>query len=347
MLALRKTEAAPGLQLQQRPVPPQPGPGEIGIRIAAAGICGSDLHAYEWTPGYEFMAPHMPFTLGHEFSGHVVALGEGVEGFAPGDAVTAWPTIGCRQCRACREDRMQDCQARRILGLHCDGGFAAQLNAPAFNCFRLPEGVPVELGALAEPLSIADNAVEVASITPGDAVLVLGPGPIGLGIAWMAQRRGARVLLAGLNDALRLDCARRMGIAHCVDLAETSLADAVQQKFGEKVDRVIEATGLPRSILDGLDVLRSSGVLVITGIHPAPLELPLTTMVRNKHQLRAAHDTTRAAWPRVLALLAEPEARAQLAEMVTHRMPLSDGIAGFETARRKGAVKILLHPGDA
>ncbi|MFC7611773.1 alcohol dehydrogenase catalytic domain-containing protein [Teichococcus aestuarii] len=83
----------------------------MGIRVAAAGICGSDIHAYEWTPGYEFMAPHMPFTLGHEFAGHVTAVGAGVEGFAPGDAVTAWPTIGCGQCRACREGRNQDCRA--------------------------------------------------------------------------------------------------------------------------------------------------------------------------------------------------------------------------------------------
>lgn len=346
MLALRKTRAAPGLEAQEVPPPAPPGPGEIGLRIAAAGICGSDIHAYEWTPGYEFMAPHMPFTLGHEFAGHVTVLGEGVEGFAIGDAVTAWPTIGCGQCRACREGRNQDCQARRILGLHCDGGFAAQVVAPASHCFRLPEGVEAELGALCEPLSIADNAVEVAEITPGDAVLVLGPGPIGLGIAWMAQQRGARVLLAGLNDALRLGCARRMGILHTADLAEAGMAEAVQACFGEKVDRVIEATGVTVSITEGLSVLRSSGVLVITGIHSRPLEVPVTTMVRNKHQLRAAHDTTWAAWPRVLALLADPAHRAQLAQMVTHRLPLRDGVQGFEMARQKDAVKILLRPGD-
>ncbi|PHK95295.1 sorbitol dehydrogenase [Pseudoroseomonas rhizosphaerae] len=346
MLALRKTNAAPGLEALQIPPPAPPGPGEIGIRVAAAGICGSDIHAYEWTPGYEFMAPHMPLTLGHEFAGHVAALGEGVEGFAIGDAVTAWPTIGCGRCRACREGRNQDCQARRILGLHCDGGFAAQVVAPASHCFRLPEGVDAEMGALSEPLSIADNAVEVAAITPGDAVLVLGPGPIGLGIAWIAQQRGARVLLAGFGDARRLDCARRMGIAHTADLAETSMAEAVRSCFGEKADRVIEATGVTASITDGLSVLRSSGVLVITGIHSRPLELPVTAMVRNKHQLRAAHDTTWAAWPRVLALLADPGHRAQLGLMVTHRLPLREGLRGFEMARRRDAVKILLRPGD-
>lgn len=346
MLALRKTHAAPGLEALEVPPSAPPGPGEISLRVVAAGICGSDIHAYEWTPGYEFMAPYMPFTLGHEFAGHVTAIGKEVEGFTVGDAVTAWPTIGCGQCRACRAGRNQDCQARRILGLHCDGGFAAQVVAPASHCFLLPEGVEAELGALCEPLSIADNAVEVAEITPGDTVLVLGPGPIGLGIAWMAQQRGARVLLAGFNDALRLGCARRMGIAQTADLAETGMAEAVQACFGEKVDRVIEATGVTASITDGLSVLRSSGVLVITGIHSRPLELPVTTMVRNKHQLRAAHDTTWAAWPRVLALLADPVHRAQLSQMVTHRLPLRDGLRGFEMARQKDAVKILLRPDD-
>jgi len=346
MLALRKTEAAPGLHFREVPPPPPPGPGEIAIRVAAAGICGSDIHAYEWTPGYEFMAPYMPFTLGHEFAGHVTAVGAGVEGFSVGDAVTAWTTIGCGECRACREDRRQDCQARRILGLHCDGGFASDLVAPAASCFRLPEGVDAETATLSEPLSIADNAVEVAALAPSDAVLVLGPGPIGLAIAWMAQHRGARVLLAGFNDALRLDCARRMGIAHTVDLARTAMEAAVLAAFGEKVDRVIEATGVTASITGGLSVLRSGGVFVVAGIHSRPLEIPVTDFVRNKHQLRAAHDTTRAAWPRVLALLADPASRAQLSEMITHRLPLREGLRGFEMARDKGAVKILLRPGD-
>ncbi|MBI0434577.1 alcohol dehydrogenase catalytic domain-containing protein [Roseomonas sp. KE0001] len=346
MLSLRKLAAGPGLELRDVAPPPPPGPGEVGIRVAAAGICGSDIHAYEWTPGYEFMVPHLPLTMGHEFAGHVTAVGEGVQGLTIGDAVTAWPTIGCRQCRACREDRMQDCQARRILGLHCDGGFAPHLVAPAFNCFRLPAGVDVALGALSEPLSIADNALRVAEIAPGDAVLVLGPGPIGLGIAWMAQLRGARVLLAGFDDALRLACAERMGIRHRVDLRDTPMAEAVRQVFGEAVDRVIEATGVTTSITEGLSVLRSSGILVIAGIHSRPLEVPVTTLVRNKHQLRAAHDTTRDAWPRVLALLADPANRAALEAMVTHRLPLREAARGFEMARRKDAVKILLRPDE-
>lgn len=346
MLALRKTRAAPGLELQEVPEPQPPGPGEVAIRVAAAGICGSDLHAWEWTPGYEFMAPHMPMTLGHEFAGHVVAVGPGVEDFAPGDAVTAWPTIGCGECRACREDRRQDCQQRRILGLHCDGGFAPVVNAPASACFPLPDGLDPELAALSEPLSIADRAVETAEISPGDAVLVLGPGPIGLGIAWMAQLRGGRVLLAGYNDAPRLDCARRMGIEAVVDLSETTLAEAVRLHFGDKADRVIEATGAVASITDGLSVLRSSGILVIAGIHSQHLDLPVTAMVRNKHQLRATHDTTRQAWPRVLRLLADPRHGAALSAMITHRLPLRDGLAAFELARSKGAVKILLRPED-
>ncbi|MCI0752209.1 zinc-dependent alcohol dehydrogenase [Teichococcus vastitatis] len=346
MLALRKTRAAPGLELQDVPEPPAPGRGEVLIRVAAAGICGSDLHAWEWTPGYEFMAPHMPMTLGHEFAGEVIAVGPEVDSFTPGDRVTAWPTIGCGECRACREDRRQDCQGRRILGLHCDGGFAPVVIAPASACFRLPEGLDPELAALAEPLSIADRAVETAEIGPGDAVLVLGPGPIGLGIAWMAQHRGARVMLAGHRDAPRLDCARRMGIEAVVDLSETALADAVQRRFGDKADRVIEATGAVASIMDGLSVLRSSGILVIAGIHSQHLDLPVTTMVRNKHQLRATHDTTRQAWPRVLRLLADPAHGAALSAMVTHRLALRDGPQAFELARSKTAVKILLRPGD-
>ncbi|MFC7554688.1 zinc-binding dehydrogenase [Pseudoroseomonas wenyumeiae] len=346
MLALRKTRAAAGLELQEAPEPRAPGHGEVLIQVSAAGICGSDLHAWEWTPGYEFMTPHMPLTLGHEFAGHVIAAGPDVQDFVPGDAVTAWPTIGCGGCRACREDRRQDCQQRRILGLHCDGGFAPVVVAPASACFHLPKGLDPELAALSEPLCIADRAVENAEISPGDAVLVLGPGPIGLGIAWMAQHRGGRVLLAGYRDAQRLDCARRMGIKAVTDLSEVSLPEAVQHHFGEKVDRVLEATSAVASITDGLSVLRSSGILVIAGIHSQHLDLPVTAMVRNKHQLRATHDTTRQAWPRVLGLLADPRHSVALSAMITHRLPLRQGLAAFELARSKGAVKILLRPGD-
>lgn len=342
MLALRKTKAAFGLELTEMPEPGTPGPGMVLIEVAAVGICGSDLHAYEWTSGYEFMAPLLPVTLGHEFAGEVAAVGPDVRRLEVGQKVTAWPTVACGFCPACRRLEPQLCVARGIIGLHSDGGFARRVLVPAANCFPLPDGLPLRRAALCEPLCIAAHSVAQAEIGLGDRVLVLGPGPIGLMIAWLAQRQGARVMLAGLDDAFRLALARRIGIARTVDLASASLADAIGESMGGEVDRVIEATGVPESIGDGLNVLRPGGIVVATGIHARPLVLDLTRLVRNKQQLRGAHDTTQAQWPAMIELLArEGEA---LEPLITTTLPLSAAVEGFEMARRKEAMKVMVEP---
>ncbi|MGK9168990.1 alcohol dehydrogenase catalytic domain-containing protein [Inquilinus limosus] len=342
MNALRKTAAAFGAELVASTAPPTPAAGEVLIAVAAAGICGSDLHAYEWTPGYEFMTAVLPVTLGHEFAGTVRALGPGVTGFAVGDRVTCWPTVACGRCFACRGGEPQHCQNRSIVGLHADGGFAEAVRVPAASCRRVPDGLPLEIAALTEPLSVAVNAVDVADVAPGDRVVVLGPGPIGLGIAFVAQLRGARVLLCGLDDNLRLSLARELGIAHCADLAEEPLAAAVARVFDGPADRVIEATGAARSVSDGLAVLRSGGILVVAGIHSGHLDLDLTRFVRDKKQLRAAHDTTARAFETAIEVLTAHA--AVLSRLVTHRLPLARAVEAFELARQRQAAKVLLLP---
>lgn len=343
MLSLRKTATEFGLDLVETAEPPPPGAGELRMEIEAAGICGSDLHVYEWTPGYQFMAERLPVTLGHEFSGRVAATGDGVADFKQGDRVTVWPTVACGDCFYCGADQPQDCQSRNVIGLHVDGGFASQVIVPARNCFKIPDGLDFDLAALSEPLCIAENALDIGDCGPGDAVVVLGPGPIGLGLAWLARHRGCDpVLLVGMDDSSRLALAQRMGIRHCVDLDNEDLASAVDRIFGRPVDRVMEATGAAQSVTDGLAILRSSGILVVAGIHSQPLEIDLTGFVRDKKQLRAAHDTAQRAWPRVLSILAAHS--ESLAQMITHHVPLSRALDGFEMARGKDAMKILIKP---
>ncbi|XYD08127.1 alcohol dehydrogenase catalytic domain-containing protein [Methylobacterium sp. NMS12] len=342
MLALRKATAAFGADLVHVDAPTAPGAGRVTVAVAAAGICGSDIHAFEWTPGYAFMTPFMPVTLGHEFAGTVRAVGTGVSALAVGDRVTCWPTVPCGACAACAAERPQDCQGRRIVGLHADGAFAEQVVVPADNCRRLPDGMPLTVAALAEPLAVAVNAVDVAEVRPGDRVAVLGPGPIGLCIAFVAQHRGAVVLLAGLDDTARLDLARRIGIRATVDLAGAGLDDAVRRTFDGEADRVIEATGSARSVVEGMGVLRSGGVMVVAGIHSGSLDLDLTGFVRSKKQLRAAHDTTAHAFDAALALLAAHA--GTLEALITHRRPLAEARAALDLARSRQAMKVLLLP---
>lgn len=343
MQALRKTKAAFGLEFLDAAEVPAPGPGEVVVRVAHAGICGSDLHAYEWTDGYGFMAPRLPLTLGHEFAGHVVAVGAGAP-WAEGARVAILPGVACGACANCRRGDARNCSAKETIGLTVDGGFAKHVRVPAQNCIALPEAVDTEVGALAEPVGVGCEAVLAGEVGLGDTVLVLGPGTIGQGIALMARAAGAgRVIVVGRADAPRFDVLRRLGFTELVDVADGPLKDQVLALTGGRpVDVVLEATGIPASINDGLSVLKKGGVIVAVGIHAAPLTIPLTDFVRMRHQLRASHGASRPTWDRVLALMGrDPEA---FRPMITHRLPLARGIEGFELARQRAASKVMLTP---
>ncbi len=346
ILALRKTAPAFGAELVETSLADLDlAPDEVEIEVLAAGICGSDLHAYAWDSGYEFMAPLLPVTIGHEFCGIVRARGAAVEGeaaVAVGDRVVCWPTVPCGACGACRGGDPLGCEARRIIGLHRDGGFCARVRVPAANCFAVPPGMAPDLAALAEPLAIAIHAADLAGIEAGSRVAVLGPGPIGLAAAWIAARDGARVLLVGLDDPHRLKLAREMGIESVADLSQGTLADHVEAAFGGKADRVIEATGAPASVEEGLGVLRPRGVLVAAGIHSGHCSVDLADLVRGKKQIRGAHDTTEPSFRRAIDLL-DREAEA-LGRLVSHRLPLREALRGFELARGGTAMKIILYP---
>ncbi len=343
MRALRKTVPSLGLTFEEVQPPSVTTGTDVLIDVEAVGICGSDVHAFEWTSGYRFLAERLPRTLGHEFSGRIRALGDNVQGLAIGDRVALWPMVPCGHCVSCQWAQPEFCENRSLIGFHHDGGFAEQVVAPAANCFKLPRNIDAEVGALAEPLGVAAHAVEVGRVSIGDTVLVLGAGPIGVGIAWFARRAGAtKVILVGRDDAKRLAVAERLGIPHCVDSRDRQLTDVVRDIVGGKVDVVFEATGVPETIAQALVVLRPGGMLVATGIHARPVEFDLTAFVRAKQQLRAAYDSTRATWHRVLSVL--EESSEELRPMITHRLPLKDALEGFELARRRDALKVILTP---
>ena len=342
MRALQKTSPAFGLALVDVPEP-EPAPGEVLVEVDAVGICGSDVHVYEWTAGYDWMAPLMPVTLGHEFAGRVVAAAPDVTGPMLGQRVTVAPGVPCGRCRFCSAGQPELCERRAIIGLTRHGGFARHVAAPAANCIPLPANVDMELGALTEPLGIGARAVEVGVVALGQAVAVLGAGMIGLGTAMMARLAGAStVIIAGLDDPVRLAVARSLGFEHAIDLRHETLSQAVARIAGGPLDRVFEATGAAASIVEGLGVLRQGGVLVATGIHARPVELDLTALVRNKHQIRGSHGAGRATWLTVLRLLAQ--SGEMFRPLITHRIDLGDTIDGFELGRSKAAVKVVVTP---
>lgn len=343
MLTLKKTQPAFGLVLDETPDAATPGPGEVTVQVEAAGICGSDVHAYEWTDGYGFMTRHLPITMGHEFAGRIVAAGPGAT-LPEGTAVTVMPAVACGTCAACARGDQRNCLDRGAIGLTRDGGFARHVTLPAANCLPLPAGVDTEIGALTEPLCVSAQAVLTGEVGLGDTVLVMGPGTIGQGAALFARAAGAaQVLVSGRADAPRFDVCRALGFTDLLDVAEAPLADLVRQATdGRAVDVVIEATGSPAALLDGLAVLKKGGVLVVAGIHPGPVSLPLTDFVRARQQLRATHGCDRPTWDKVLTLVGSGPERFR--PMVTHRLPLTRGIEGFELSRQRAASKVMLRP---
>lgn len=325
------------------------GVGRVGsgarIQVEAAGICGSDVHVYEWSGGYDFMTPHMPVTMGHEFCGRVFAHGDDTTALRVGQRVAVYPVVPCGACINCRQGKRELCLKRQALGITLDGGFAKYVRAPAANCIPLPDTLEPALAALMEPLCIADHAAVIGEVKFGDNVLILGPGTIGQAVARAVSWRGAnKVIAVGIDDAPRLETARQVGATHTIDLRDApDLKQTVHDITGERgVDVVIEATGSPASVPAGLEVLRKGGVMVVAGIHARPAQIDLTALVRNRHQIRGAHSSVRASWDVVAARLAvDPES---VRPMVSLSLPLSDAIHGFEQCLSKQASKVVLHP---
>jgi 2-desacetyl-2-hydroxyethyl bacteriochlorophyllide A dehydrogenase len=289
------------------------------------------------------MKPLMPVTIGHEFAGRVVETASDVTSISKGDRVTVWPSMSCGTCQACRDAQPEHCERKVTLGLTRNGAFATHVTTPASQCFVLPDNVDFELASLTEPLCVGARAVEVGEVKLGQSVVVLGAGMIGLATALMARRSGAsRVIVVGKDDPVRLKVAQSLGFADTIDLAEADLAAEVQRRVGGKVDRVFEATGVTASIHDGLSILRRGGVLVVTGIHSRPVEIGLTDLVRNKHQLRGSHGATRSTWVTVLKLLAQ--CGEDFRQLISHRLPLAETVHGFELSLRKQASKVVIMP---
>jgi 2-desacetyl-2-hydroxyethyl bacteriochlorophyllide A dehydrogenase len=344
MLALQKTEAGAGVALVDVPEPAPPGPGELLLEVAATGICGSDLSIEKWSPMYDaFMAAKLPVTLGHETAGRVVAVGEGVAHPAIGDRVVINPAVACGRCPECLAGDPVACTDRQAVGMVRDGAFARLVTVPAAYAFRLPDNVPIELGALVEPLSVGTHALITGGMAPGKSVIVYGPGPIGQGVAAMARHMGApRVTVVGMNDGPRFDVLRRMGFTSFIDMADADAPRQLAEAAGGGFDIAVEATGVSSVIDAALGTLRQEGVLAIAGMTEKPAQFDVLRLVRHRLQIRGVSRIPPLVYPVVLnALAANPDFFAPL---VTHRMPLSQAADAFRLARAGEASKVLLIP---
>jgi threonine dehydrogenase-like Zn-dependent dehydrogenase len=311
------------------------------VAVGATGVCGTDVHIYEWTGGYDIMKSAMPVTIGHEFAGTVAAVGSGVRGLKEGQKIAVRPSVVCGQCANCRSGNSDNCTQRKGIGVSRDGALASHVRVPVENCISVPASMPIEIAALTEPMTVCAEAVDNAALKPGDRVLILGPGNIGQGTALFARAAGADVVIVGKDDAPRLGALERMGFENIVDLGERSIDDALAPYLAEgKFDAVIEATGVPPVVQQGLDVLKKRGIFVAVGIQPKPVTINLTRLVREHQQIRGSYRSPIPTWQRVVDFLSANVDTAK--EMISHRLPLDEAIQGLELSRTKTASKVVI-----
>lgn len=341
MKAVVKTHPGPGnVELREAP-DPQPGPGQVRIAVTAAGICGTDIHILRG----EFPS-RPPVILGHEFSGRVDRLGDGVEGLTPGDPVVAMPAaIWCRRCRYCLTGDVLMCERRRSIGHGVDGAFARYVVVPAEMVHRVPPAVDLQHAALAEPTAVAVHAVfERARVSAGDAVIVSGVGPIGLLVLQVVRAQGGRVLVAGTSrDGLRLALARRLGAEAVVNVDALDLvATAREWSGGDGVDAAFECAGAPGSLDACLGALRRIGTLVQVGLMGRRIECDYEQVAMHELLVVGTYGSSLMSWPRALALLSQGLVRAD--PLISHVLPMTAWEEGFRMTAAQESIKVLLTP---
>jgi alcohol dehydrogenase, propanol-preferring len=328
------------LSVEEWPTP-EPGPGEVLIRVAACGVCHTDLHYTDHgTP--TFRTP--PVILGHEVSGTIAATGPGVQGWQPGDRVLLPAVLTCGACARCREGRENICESSLMLGNHVDGGFAEFLVAPARHAFRLPDELPlVESAIIADAITTPYHAlVHRAAVRPGDQVLVLGCGGIGLNLIQLAAALGARVIAVDRVPA-KLEWARRLGAAEILDATATTRLDReVRRLTGGGADIALEAVGLPATQEQALSCLRTGGRLVLVGYSPEPMSLNAGRLMFRELEVIGSLGCRPIDYPRVLELARQGVIR--VAELVSHRFPLERIGDAFDALRAGEVVRAVVTP---
>lgn len=344
MKALQKTAPQPGLDVVEIPVP-EIGDDEVLVETKACGICGSDVHVYNWTSGYEFMEDYMPITPGHEYAGQIAAVGKNVTNFKPGDRVVCKYTLECGHCENCKTNRRFLCTEgmKTNTGFRKNGGFAKYSVQPAESCIPLPDNVTYEQGALVEPMSVTVNAVAKASILFGDVVVVIGPGPIGLLALMFARASGAGtcIMVGTSKDADRLKIAEDMGADYVFESDKCNLNEEIAKiTHGNGADIVFEATGVSALIQTSLDLLTQVGKVICISIYAKPATINMTGAVRNAQTISGTYAGGPVTWERIIRWLSSNDYYAKQAEkIITHKTKLVDADQAFARCNGKENIK--------
>lgn len=347
MKALRKIKPAYGcMQLVDIPEPVT-APGHVKVRIEYCGICGSDMKFYHWTQRPGMNIP-IPVTFGHEYSGVVTEIGEGVTDIQIGDRVVSeTPEIFCGKCEQCRTGNQLLCKSKRSIGYQVDGAMAEYICIRQELIHKIPDGVSFEEAAVCEPASVTAHAVyDKAHVQPGDAVLIFGPGLIGLLTLEHAKCCGAKVILAGLSkDEERLAIGKKLGADVVIKTDQSDVRDEVMKLTdGRGVDFVFECTGVGSVLNKAFGTLKRMGKMVLIAFFK-PGDIPIeawNTVVNNEIEIVGSYGQRYGNWERVLKLM--DMKKLDVRAVTTHIFDLEDWEKGFGITERQEGLKVLLKP---
>lgn len=323
---------------------PSPSAGEVLVRVAACGICGSDVHGYDGSSGRRIP----PLVMGHEAAGVVTAVGSGVQHFSPGDRVTFDSTVYCGACRNCLRGDVNLCDARQVLGVSCGdyrraGAFAEYVSVPARLLHRLPENLPFAEAAMLEAVAVALHAVSLAPTSPGATALVLGAGAIGILILQSLRVAGCSSIFVADVDPARLELARQLGATEVLISHDQLDARLLELTGGQGVDIALEAVGRNETVAACIDAVRKGGTVILVGNISPNVTLPLQKVVTRQIRLQGSCASA-GEYPRAIKLLSSGAINVK--PLITAIAPLEEGAQWFERlyAREPNLLKVVLTP---
>ncbi len=307
----------PGSFAYQEGVKPEQSAGQAIIRIKRIGICGTDLHAFEGTQPF-FSYPRI---LGHELAGELVSA-DGAPDFTVGEAVTFIPYFNCGACVACRAGKPNCCVKINVCGVHSDGGMAEYLSVPASSLIH-GEGLSYEALALVEPLAIGAHGVRRADIRPGEFMLVVGAGPIGLGIMEIARIAGAGVIALDINPDRLKFCREKLSVAHTINgLTDDVMARLSDITGGDMPTVVIDATGSLRAINTSFQYLAHGGRYVLVGLQKGDISFSHPEFHKREATLMSSRNATRVDFEHVIQCM--KKGLIDPTTYITHRVAFSE-----------------------
>ncbi len=341
MTAVVKAAPGPGAELRTVAIP-EPGEGQVLVKVKVTSICGSDLHIYKWN-SWAAQHVHPPQIIGHEVAGEVLKLGPGVKSLQVGDFVSAETHIPCGYCKQCRTGNMHICRNLKILGVDTNGAFAEYVVIPEIVAWKNDPAIPPEFASVQEPLGNAIDTV-LSEDVAGKRVAIIGAGPIGMLAVGVARAAGASdIFVTDLND-YRLEIAKKMGATVTLNPNKVdALQMVLEATHGDGVDVVLEMSGNANALIQGCQMLTPGGRISLLGVFDNPVTMEFNNLIIFK-AIRVYGITGRkmfSTWEKAGNLLRSK--KLDLSPVITHQLKLADFERGFELMKSGQCGKIVLH----